>query len=134
MVKGILLFGVSVMLLPFLLMLFVLWAKVPPAKPENLVHIQGKIEKARLSEKTGDIYLRMVDDEHHYYINQDLTPMVDQAALEVALAQGEAIELVYFKTRWNPLDPQGVSRPVAAIHTLADPILDLKLVAAHRIH
>lgn len=107
----------------------ILWLKVPPAKPDNVYAVTGQLEKYRFYAENGDLQFRLQGDDHHYYVNHDKVDRIDRERLKEVFDQGLPVEVIVFKTRWNPLDPDGNVRPVAALHCENDPILDWNRVA-----
>lgn len=110
-------------LVPVGLLFMLFWIKVPPATPENVYFLEGKLASYQLNESTGDLNFRLEEDDHYYYINQDKVPTIDFDQLDKVFVMGETVEVIVFRTRWNPLNPGGRTRTVAALQARSGHVL-----------
>lgn len=101
--------------LPFAVLLFVLLSMrpVPDASKHNVQKISGLVSDIYLA-GTSDIVLKLIDDNHFYYITRGVEQGLDYTQLKASLLYKD-VKIEYVR-HWSILNASGSVRPVYQVH------------------
>ncbi len=101
--------------LPFAVLLFVLLSMrpVPDANKNNVHKISGLVSDIYLA-GTSDIVLKLIDDNHFYYITRGVEEGLDYTQLKAALLYKD-VKIEYVR-HWSILNASGSVRPIYQLH------------------